>query len=380
MDELPMIRRLLDEPPPSPHVVEEGRARLLRAQAADSPRTGARRTPIRPVFRGALVIGLTAAAVAATLAVATVVPSDDTSQGGESLSRDGSARNVLLAVAVSAESVPTDGTFWHLRALSGTTLPKKFGQGDNSYELEHLSVTEQWTANNGRTWLGRREWVRPATSDDEAAWQGDGSPSEWCEGQTDTDPPKPICLHTSPGTAFLTRAGEDTFVVVEGRDLTFDQLQRLPDEPNDLRNWVIDAVGDDLDESASAEIVDLNVADVLVNLLVDVPTPPEVRAAAFRALADMPNVKNVGPMRDELGRAGVGIEIETLLDEGAVYIIGAGDPVETEGLTRTLIIDPDTSHVLASEERVDDNTDPLVATQYLEVGWTDEEPREPAMP
>ena len=85
-------------------------------------------------------------------------------------------------------------------------------------------------------------------------------------------------------------------------------------------------------------------------------------------------------MRDELGRAGVGIEIDTPADKVGIYIIGAGDPVKVDELTRTLMIDPETSHVLASEERAGEGTDPLVATQYLEVGWTDEEPREPSFP
>ena len=230
------------------------------------------------MLRGALVLALTGAAAATALFVASIVPRSDTAQSDRPRFTGGSARNVLLAAAVSAESVPTSGTYWHLRAQSRTTLSQKFGGGDNSYTLEHLSVTEEWTSNNGRTWLGRREWVRPETPDDEAAWRRDGSPSKWCEGTSDTEPPEPICLRTSPGTASLTRIGQDTFVVAEGRELTFDQLQRLPDDPNELRAWVVDAVRDDLDPSASAEIVDLNVADVLTKLLVDVPAPPAVRA------------------------------------------------------------------------------------------------------
>jgi hypothetical protein len=174
--------------------------------------------------------------------------------------------------------------------------------------------------------------------------------------------------------------GKDTFVVAEGRELTFGQLQRLPEDPAALRAWVVDAVRDDLDMPVSADILDFNVADVLANLLVDVPVPPGVRAAAYRALADMPNVTSIGPARDEFGRAGVGIEIGTPGDEVGIYLVGASGPVRTEELTRTLIIDPDTSHVLAREMSIANRPDPFNATLIPKVGWTNEKPHKPAMP
>jgi hypothetical protein len=286
---------------------------------------------------------------------------------------------VLLAAAVRAESVPMSGAHWHVRSMSTTTWPRELGSGDNRYTVELRSVTELWTKRNGQTWWGQRDWVRPKSSEDEAAWRRDGSPSKWCMGNTDTEPPHPICLHTAPGTASLTRVGEDTFVVVEGRELTFAQLQRLPDDPEALRDWVVDAVEDDLDPSVSADTLDLNVAEVLANLLLDVPAPPGVRAAAYRALADMPNVRSIGPTRDELGRAGVGILID-VADRATIFVVPRGGPYKAGKLTRKLIIDPDTSHVLASQANVGESPDPVSGTLILEVGWTDEEPHEPALP
>ena len=308
MDEISMTRRLLAEPSPEPHVVAEGRERLLAAATHGGRTTRiARPTPTtrRAAFPRLVGVGLVGALVAAVLAVAILVPDEGTSPGtGGPPTADGSTRDVLLAAAVRAESVPTNGAYWHVRSTSTTSVRRKLGSGDNRYTVELRSVTELWTNRNGQTWWGLREWVRPKSPEDVAAWRRDGSPSEWCMGNTDTEPPQPNCLRTEPGTASLTRVGEDTFMVVEGRDLTFAQLQRLPDDPEALRDWVVDAVDDDLDPSASAEIVDDNVAEVLANLLVDVPAPPGVRAAAYRALADMPNVRSIGPTRDELGRAG----------------------------------------------------------------------------
>ncbi|HZA41969.1 MAG TPA: hypothetical protein VFA00_15250, partial [Actinomycetota bacterium] len=105
---------------------------------------------------------------------------------------------------------------------------------------------------------------------------------------------------------------------------------------------------------------------------------PDVRAAAYRALADMPNVTSIGPTHDELGRAGTGI----LIDPGAsARIVGRGSQVsETGKFSRMLIIDPDTSLVLADQISIDKSNDPAGSTLILEVGWTDEGPHEPALP
>jgi len=379
MDEISMTRRLLAEPPPEPDVVAEGRLRLLAVAARGDRRTRRARptsSTRRIAVRRSVALGLTGALVAAVLAMTTLAPGDGTSPGGGGTQiADGSARDVLLAAAVRAESVPTSGAFWHVRSSSTTTWPNELGRGDNRYTVEVHSVTELWTTREGQTWWGQREWVTPKSPEDEAAWRRDGSPSKWCMGKRDTEPPRSNCLHTAPGTASLTRVGQDTFVVVEGRELTFERLQQLPDEPVALRDWVFDAVEDDLDPSASAGILDDNVAEVLANLLVDVPAPPGVRAAAYRALAGMPDVKSIGATRDELGRAGVGILIDT---EGIV--VSRGGPHNEGKLTHKLIIDPDTSHVLARQANVGEDADPVSGTLILEVGWTDEEPHEPEQP
>jgi hypothetical protein len=128
------------------------------------------------------------------------------------------------------------------------------------------------------------------------------------------------------------------------------------------------------------------VAAELADLLVYLPVPPGVRAAAYRALANMPRVTSIGPTRDELGRAGVGIEIA----EGRGWTPVPGDPVRchdkhrcypaapARNITRTLIIDPGTSHVLADETTIGKNS--YSDTLILGAGWTNEKPHKPALP
>jgi hypothetical protein len=90
MDEMSMIRRLLAEPPPLPHVVAEGRERLFGSPARGASTNRATR---RAAFRSAVGLGLTAAAAAAALAVAALVPGAGTSPGGgDSATTDLSAR------------------------------------------------------------------------------------------------------------------------------------------------------------------------------------------------------------------------------------------------------------------------------------------------
>jgi hypothetical protein len=372
VDELTMIRELLDQPAPSPEVVTEGRRRLL----AEHARPGRR---VRVRLWGALALGLTGVAVAAALAAAALGPgTGSTPGGGPAIVTIASARSVLLAAAVRAESAPAHGKYWHVRSMTRTTLPRAFGHGENRYTLEQLSVTERWTTHTGGTVLGRRQWVRPKTPADEAAWRRDGAPRRWCTGHTDTAPPQPLCLATSPGTASLTQVGPKAFQITEGHDLTFGQLQRLPTGAGALRAWLIRIARHDLDPSASAAVINLNVEEELSNLLVDFPVPPAVRASAFRALAGMPGVTSIGPARDELGRTGIGIEIHG--PRRAVLVSDGSAVAAREGrFTRVLIIDPKTSSVLADGVTVGPSPRPVIDTLIVQVGWSNEAPQPPPL-
>jgi hypothetical protein len=110
--------------------------------------------------------------------------------------------------------------------------------------------------------------------------------------------------------------------------------------------------------------------------------PPAVRAAAFRALSEMPGVASTGLTHDRLGRPGVGIRI----DEGRGFIkanTALGDqggrlvgPLKPRKVTRILIVDPATSQILSDQRRAGSIAGPrtLIETD----GWTNEKPHVPA--
>ncbi|MET7327628.1 hypothetical protein [Nonomuraea sp. NPDC005650] len=123
-----------------------------------------------------------------------------------------------------------------------------------------------------------------------------------------------------------------------GRDLTFQQIESLPTDPVALRERVAGML-------PSRGLL----ADALSGLLWTKPSPPAVRAAAYRALADLPEVRYLGE-RDR--------------GEAFSYVL-------PDGTQRTLVIDPATSQVLSC---TDDGRSPR-SERVIEAGWTDRGPR-----
>lgn len=157
-------------------------------------------------------------------------------------------------------------------------------------------VTELWAARDGRTWVGEGGRVWP-----------------------------------SKGAAFS----------IAGRDLTFAQIQRLPSDDRKLKAWVVGMLPGDAGDDV--------VADAVLGLLWRKPSPPGVRAAAYRLLADLPNVRYLGQQKDRRGR------------QGERFVFTVGDT------KRTVIIDPVSSQVLSC-------TDDRQADVLVEAGFTGKGP------
>ncbi|GIH21823.1 hypothetical protein Aph01nite_01330 [Acrocarpospora phusangensis] len=332
MDEL--VRELYGEPAPDPALKTRVGA-LLEAEA--------RRRLRRPWSMA--VAGLAAAAVVAGVVLAGVAAeSPDEAPGVES------GRSILLAAAITAESGTADaGAYWRVRKLVRERYPEMLGSGQNRYWMAESRVAEQWMSRSGKVWAGSAELgATPAGRADEEAWRRDGSPVRW------------------PGHRLSTSAGKGTLEAVPGgvafsmagKSMTFARIRALATDPVGLRAEVEEIVS-----STGAD--DGLVADALSGLLWSKPSPPDVRAAAYRALAELPEVRYLGQRADESGRV------------GAAFTFTLREPI---GLVRrTLIIDTGSSQVLSSVTDAAGVRDDQVEL-VLEAGWTNEKPTAPDLP
>lgn len=289
MDELSSIRELYGEPPADPALKARVRERL-EAERGRSWRTSWFSSRTSWFSWRAAVGGLAAAAVAAAAVVAFASP--------RTAVETVSGRSILLAAATTAASGPAGkGTYWHIEKLRDGT-----------------KVTDLWATRDGKAWTGERMAGRAAK--------------------------------------VVVFSGKRAPFSMAGKDLTFEQIQRLPTDPAALKEWVIGML-----PAGSGDGV---LADAVSGLLWSKPSPPGVRAAAYRLLGDLPNVRYLGRSTDQRGRTGDAFAFE--LD---------GDPA----VERTLIIDAASSQVLSC---IDNAGVYGGGTQRSEVvlgaGWTDKGP------
>ncbi|MFI7698644.1 hypothetical protein [Nonomuraea sp. NPDC049480] len=212
---------------------------------------------------------------------------------------------LVLALAFAVRPAPpyTDISGGRAILLSAATRAASTSASSGPYwhvekELDGSKVIELWASRDGRAWRSENGEIEPVTS--------------------------PFSMG--------------------GRDLTFRQIESLPAEPAALKARVTAML-----PPGSEGLL----ADALSGLLWTKPSAPGVRAAAYRALADLPEVRYLGPGKDTWGRAGEAFSF--------------GLP---SGVQRTLIINPATSQVLSSADSGPDGRSEIV----LGAGWTDRGP------
>ncbi|NUW36140.1 CU044_5270 family protein [Nonomuraea sp. SMC257] len=135
-----------------------------------------------------------------------------------------------------------------------------------------------------------------------------------------------------------------------GRSLSVTEIEGLPADAGALRRRVAALL-----PPGSGDGV---LADAVSGLLWSKPSPPPVRAAAYRLLADLPNVRYLGRSADPKGRPG----------EAFAFTL---DPAT--GVRRTLVVDPASSQVLSSSDSPGTG-DGRETRIVLAAGWTDEGP------
>ncbi|MBB5783386.1 CU044_5270 family protein [Nonomuraea jabiensis] len=293
MNDLELIKQLRSEVAQTdPDALAGARGRLLAAMSG----TAAPRRRRRPLTVG--VGGVAAAVLAAAAAVVIVTgqaaaPVKPPPSAGDVLPLT-SAKNILLVAATSAEHAPQgSGTYWHIRQES---------------ENGRLRG-ESWTTRDGRRWSRGM------------AGRGEGVVKE-------------------PSASFWLGPGNG--------EVSFQDLQRLPTDPETLKQRVA--------ETQKETVGELDIAFLpLVSLIAELPAPAQVRAAAFRALASLPDVRRLGAT--DGGQ-------ELLIPDGTWEI--------------KLVVDPETSRVIRTNLLPTSDGGLAGANSgfiKLTTGWTDELPR-----
>ncbi|MEU8079038.1 CU044_5270 family protein [Catellatospora citrea] len=341
---------------------EAGQRVLDGVIAAPPSRSGAvRATPARPARRLLLAGALPAVAVAAAGAVFLTSTTSDPvphtngpapatgspapqSSAAASPTRPATpltARQMLLAAAEQSAAHPVGrGRYWVLRKENGN--PVEVGPPDGRYTINERRITELWNATgpvDPSIFLIQPDaGAGPATDADRAAWEADGSPSQW------TVPPSspgtdPVVIDTAAGPWMRrtnTGARPDVKGAIQyylaGSAYTVEQLAALPTDPRKLARQLggmIDANGIEIRSNHSL----FQAAKELVG---DLPATPQVRAAAYRMLAEIKGTQSLGEVTDQHGRRGQAVGFVRRDDGGRWY------------QTR-LIIDPATGQALAEE-------------------------------
>jgi hypothetical protein len=338
MDEFQMIATMLDEPP-TPETETAVRHRVLNGMR--EPQPPARRAWRRPVLWRGFGLAATAAAVTGAVVLSSgTTPRAPDPGHGPAVAQPMSAKTVLLTAAEHAEAAPATGKYWHVLRVQSNAFYSERGD----YWMLGRQLIGQWSRPDGRSWTGYRGLgAVPMSAKDAPAFRRDGSP--------DPNPISPI-LDKDTGTK--------TFLVCD-RDMTFKQVQALPDDPGKLRSALKRAIP--RDHPTAGRTADEVVKNCATDLLSSVPAPPKVRAATYRMLAAMPGVTAMGEVTDERGRKGVGLHVRVLRE-----------------VADTLIIDPDSSLVLSTSRTTPNVPGKVDKVLYLEAGWTDSAPRIPTLP
>ncbi|MEU8123564.1 CU044_5270 family protein [Spirillospora sp. NPDC049024] len=376
MDEMTLIERVFSEPKADPSVAAAGRARLLDLAKAAEP--APRRRPGRPRTRWLLGAGLLPVAAAATTAIVVA--------GGTSTPAprpaDPSARGILLAAATRSAAVPATGRYF--RFTEEEAQAHTVGSKEHPYRMLSRSVDDLWysTEPGATGWVSSQDLgAQPATPADAAAWRAAGSPKrvrEQCDegkiigsksgrlrsdGTFEEVPVRQRCswfdVRPRPKTTTPMSGGEG----MTGRPPAGLDIARLSDDPATLRRqlltWTRSGGLAGPVEGDSAQL--WAAAGILIASPVG-PVRPKVRAAAYRVLADLPDVRSLGPVTDQNGRQGQALARTGAGGEG----VGPG--------TYRLIIDPKTGSPLGTDYRGAGSGEYSLVLNY---GYTDEAPKIP---
>lgn len=261
-------------------------------------------------------------------------------------------QRILLAAAErTAALAPATGAYW----VTKHELNHLYDVG--GYHVLGRTEVETWhpmRAGGQRVDVTRWLGAAPATDADRAAWQAAGSPTEWTSAAPEGKPGRRI--PAGPGTPKFGVTAGLGFVLVS-KDLSYEQIQALPTDPDALRAYLrraeVEALGTFKPDDLEAWLVE-SLFSHARSLLIELPTDPRVRAATYRMLSGLPGLHLTENVRDAHGRIGAGISCTIRSTDGTSY-------------ESMLVIDPQSGALLAVQE-------PSASTVFLGDRFTDEAP------
>ncbi|GAA4702825.1 CU044_5270 family protein [Phytohabitans rumicis] len=337
MDDLNMIRAVLSVDPETDSQAA-ARARLRQEIQASRTATRAPRSAwaiLRWPLAGTGLVA-TAAAVAMVVGLGGPAPSTDQGPPGAQVTTaaPANAQEFLLAAATQAEKEPaTSGRYWHVRWLMKT--PERRSGPSGTPTDFRWRIVDQWEAADPRdgNWWGTLEYkdgkqVR-ATDFDKTDFGGFGAEAEFSLAEVRQLPTEPQALRT--------------VLEAKARKLGSDVGHLTPDG---TEGYVFEASA---------------------GLLARSPASPPQRAAAYRLLATLKNVRIARIATDSQGRTGV-------------CIVREGSKEVTQ-----LIVDPKSYQILT----ILTNPQPGARARPIQADgemlttireWTDETPTAPTFP
>ncbi len=292
--------------------VEEDPSAAARVAAADRLQRridGGSPGPRRPDRRPLLLAGLAVAAAVGVFIIA-ALGGDDTRLAPASATAAEALDQVADVAADRDDRLLKPGEYWYVKDQERYMTTSAVGDDvKDSYSYIEPSERETWTdaTGNGRfrsASVGGPEFFGPR---DRANYEKAGSPKE-------------------PGRSFAQPMDRTDGFYVGSKLLSYEQLQHLPTDGRKLYAYLLEAAGD------AGPSPDEEVFTIIGDLLRSQPIPPAVRAGLYRAAAYVRGIRLVGPVRDQLGREGVGVEIDSA------------------DMHRRLVFDPGTALLLAEQD------------------------------
>ncbi len=239
-----------------------------------------------------LAVPVVAVAVAAT-AIAVLVSTSGSSTPSAAAA---TLRKVATVARAQAPLTPGPGQYVYTKSVDAyvnTVVPA--GGAAAAYNVLVQHVREVWLGRNGGRVYQTNGTPQFPTGQDRQRWLAAGQPDL-------SEPPMDAKLSRTPPLDLPTDA-----------NALYDRLKReasAPGDDNPLNLEMFTLVGDSLRETAAT---------------------PAQRAALYQVAARLPGIELLGPVKDSAGRSGIGVAMSN------------------HGIRFTLVLDPETSALLAEE-------------------------------